>query len=480
MSDVYLQRLVTSPLSTISPSHLETEGAEPPETEVDHTEIEAKPIDARPPILRYRAPPRKALSVTDLVSPAWCELQYSFDLSKHGRKRATPAMKKGTVVHEKLEAEVYTSVPVEVKTKEEKWGLKLWNVISGLGILAETGMTRELEVWGLVGGEIVGGVVDVVSLMCPNPTVEAALERSHARKENKKEKKETKVEEGQSTLDIFMLGHGATTLSAAMHPQAPSQPLSQSTFQIPPSQPTSATTTLYITDVKTRRARSIPNDISARPTKYQLMLYNRMLSNMIENQFDFQLLAKHYNLDMYAPFSDSFVAQIASLDADGLDVILSNNSLAGLWSLIPGAFVKAAEAHACTPTPGVRLRVSPILTAEYRDSSTGDVRGTKTFLYDDTVLDAYISNGMEWWHGERPARGVEIDEAFKCQICQFAGECVWRKEKVEEAVSKNRRNGNRNGSGEESKMSSKTKTGFAPVEVVDELEHPSEKPLGVV
>ena len=65
-------------------------------------------------------------------------------------------MKMGTVVHEALEKEVYTTVPVDVKTREEKWGLKIWNVISGLNILAETGMTRELEVWGIVGGEQIG------------------------------------------------------------------------------------------------------------------------------------------------------------------------------------------------------------------------------------------------------------------------------------------------------------------------------------
>ena len=407
-------------------------------------------------------------------------------------------MKKGTAVHEKLEAEVYTSVPVNVTTKEEKWGLKLWNVISGLGILAETGMTRELEVWGLVGREVVGGVVDKVSLECPNPAVEVALCR--ARKEDGKngEDKKALVEEGQGTLDSFMLRRGATTLAGAMRAQSLTQPLSQSTLQPPPFQLPSATTTLYITDVKTRRARSIPNDVSTRPTKYQLMLYNHMLSNMIANTFNFQLVAAHYNLDMHAPFSDSFIAQIASIDADGLDVILSNNSLAGLWSLVPGAFGKVAQVEGPTPTEHAQLKVSPILTAEYRDSSTGDIRGTKTFLYDEKVLDDYVSNSMEWWHGERDARGVEIDEAFKCQICQFAPECEWRKNKVEEAIMRNRSNGaKRKGSGNEgppaavdeenarrgARRATKTKStqsGFAPVKVVDEMEHPSEKqPLGV-
>lgn len=483
-SDTRLQRLVSAPLSTIQPSQLEAEGAEPSETEVNPNEAEASPLpDTRPPILRYRAPPRKALSVTDLVSPAWCELQYAFDLSKHGRKRATPAMKMGTVVHQKLEAEVYTSVPVEVKTMEEKWGLKIWNVISGLGILAETGMTRELEVWGLVGGEVVGGVVDKVDLRCPNPAVEAALQRQDVRKNGEDKKKETKVDEGQSTLDSFMLGHGATTLSGAMHGQPFSQPLSQATFQPPSSSSQSAPSpTLYITDVKTRRARSIPNDISARPTKYQVMLYNRMLSNMIAGKFDFSTVAKHYGLDMDRPFSDGFIAQIASLDADGLDLILSHNSIARLWSLIPGAFAKVAEAAGGAES-GEGLSVSPILTAEYRDPSTGDVRRTKTFLYDDEVLDRYIQNGMEWWHGEREARGVEIDEAFKCQICQFAPECEWRKNKVEEAIAKNRSNGKRKGSEEAinggKERSTKTKSGFVRVEAADEMEHPSENPLGV-
>lgn len=479
-SDARLQRLVSAPLSTIQSSQLEAEGASPPETEVNPNEAEASPLpDTRPPILRYRAPPRKALSVTDLVSPAWCELQYSFDLSKHGRKRATPAMKKGTVVHQKLEAEVYTSVPVEVKTMEEKWGLKLWNVTSGLRILAETRMTRELEVWGLVGGEVVGGVVDKVDLRCPNPAVEAALQRQNVGKNGEDKKKVTKVDEGQCTLDSFVLGHGATALSGAMHGQTLSQSLSQATFQPPSSSSQPAPSpTLYITDVKTRRARSIPNDISARPTKYQLMLYNRMLSSMITGKFDFSAVAEHYGLDMDRPFSDGFIAQIASLDADGLDLILSHNSLARLWSLIPEAFVKVAEAA------GEKgLSVSPILTAEYRDSETGDVRSTKTFLYDDKVLDRYIQNGMEWWHGEREARGVEIDEAFKCQICQFAPECEWRKNKVDEAVAKNRSNGKRKGSGEVINggkgRSTKTKSGFAPLEVVDEMEHPSENPLGV-
>lgn len=360
-------------------------------------------------------------------------------------------MKQGTVVHEKLEREVYTTVPVDVKTKEEKWGLKIWNVISGLGILAETGMTRELEVWGKVGGELVGGVIDEVSLTCPNRALEEQMHRNDLRKDGDAITKPVPLEDGQSTLPQFMLTNGATTLAGAF-----SQPLSQ-----PPPSLQSTTPTLYITDVKTRKARSVPNDVSARPTRYQLMLYNRLLSTMSRGAFDFAQIANHYNLDMYAPFGDGFIAQIAALDAD-LDLLLSHNSLAGLWSLLPGAFASVAHSNSGYDGGG-ELRVSPILTAEYRDSTTGSVRGTKTFLHSDDELDRYIQNGMQWWHGERPPRGVEVEEAFKCQICQFAGECEWRINKVEEARRKSR--------GRMGKKRS-TKSGFAPAEVVERVEHP--------
>jgi exonuclease V len=45
---------------------------------------------------------------------------------------------------------------------------------------------------------------------------------------------------------------------------------------------------------------------------------------------------------------------------------------------------------------------------------------------------------MAWWKGAREAKGVEIEEAFKCRICDFAESCTWRKTKVEEAVEKSR------------------------------------------
>jgi len=49
-----------------------------------------------------------------------------------------------------------------------------------------------------------------------------------------------------------------------------------------------------------------------------------------------------------------------------------------------------------------------------------------------------VESEMDWWKGRREAKGVEIEEAFKCRICDFSEECSWRKTKVEEAVEKSR------------------------------------------
>ena len=142
-----------------------------PETETKSGEEQ----DASP-ITRFRK--YRPLAVSDFVAPAWCELQYFYSLSKYGRIKRTAVMKKGTEVHRTLELEVHEYVPVEVQTKEDAWGLRIWNVIQGLRALRATGVTRELDVWGVVDGEVVSGIIDEISTLCPDVDLETALNAS--------------------------------------------------------------------------------------------------------------------------------------------------------------------------------------------------------------------------------------------------------------------------------------------------------------
>ncbi|KAL8933727.1 MAG: hypothetical protein Q9216_006234 [Gyalolechia sp. 2 TL-2023] len=391
--------------------------------------------DLRSPLERFRSRPTKRLSVTDLVSPSWCELQYWFTLTKHGKKKRTPAMKQGSAVHKTLEEEVHRTVAVDVATKEDAWGLRFWNIIQGLRTLRETGMTRELEVLGVLDGLIVNGVIDKLSYICPDRELEA----SEATAANIP----PLLPADQKSIVDFLSRNGSQTLSQANFGAAnrSSQPSAKEASRI------------YVTDVKTRNTSSVPKGAAFRPTAMQLMLYRRLLTSMATNNVNTDILFSQYRLRPDERFSDGFVAQISETyyDApsdpsqasdpdlpsstpeynyDTVDLLLSHNSLNQLWSLMMREF-QATFPHG-------EQSVGHVLQAEYRNASDGSVMGSRALLYSHQTLDTYVEDELKWWRGARPAVGVCIEEAYKCGSCEFADECGWRKGKIEDAREKMR------------------------------------------
>lgn len=393
--------------------------------------------DLRSPLERFRTKPKKPLSVTDLVSPSWCELQYWYNLTKYGRKRRTPAMKQGSVVHKKLEDQVHQAVAVDIHSKEDAWGLRIWNIIQGLQTLRETGMTRELEVWGIIDGEIVNGVIDELSYICPDRELEKAADPA--------ELGEPPLPANQSSITQFLKQYSNNISDDSSGVLRDVRSVLKKTSRI------------YITDVKTRGVKTIPKGASFRPTVMQLMLYHRLLSDLIAHKTDPNILFDRYSLQPTRPFSDAFIAQIAALNEtfydgpsqspsttspsppsspplktqhDTIDLLLMHNSLHQLWTLLT---------HEIDLTfPHGAASLGPVLKAEYRAQTDGAVLGMKTFLHDDDVMDDYLEDGMRWWKGEREARGVCVEEAYKCGVCEFADGCDWRREKVEEATRAHR------------------------------------------
>jgi exonuclease V len=380
-------------------------------------------LDTRSPLERFRTQPKKPLSVTDLVSPAWCELQYWYTLTKHGRKRRTPAMKQGSAVHQKLEDQVHTTVRVDVHSKEDAWGLRIWNVIQGLKTLRTTGLTRELEIWGTIDGLVVNGVIDELSYICPDIKLETTLQKPIV---------ETELPTGQATIsDFFKVGAGQSIAEATR---------SKGRLQAEK---------VYLCDVKTRGVKNLPSAAAVRPTKVQLMLYHRLLAALATNTVDFSVLASRYNLDSSKIFSDAFIAQVGNLNdehffdaaeshdwedsepswsQDSMTTLLAHNNLAALWLLMIKEFQLTLPAGAES--------LGRVLKAEYRSRGTGEILGSKLFAMDDEDLSTYIKHEMQWWKGEREAEGVVVEDAFKCRSCEFADECEWRLKKVEEAREK--------------------------------------------
>ncbi|KAI9728882.1 MAG: hypothetical protein M1834_007140 [Cirrosporium novae-zelandiae] len=424
--------------SSDSRQKLRAMSAEPILENVSGPAIAMGNFDTRSPIKRFRTAPKKPLSVTDLVSPAWCELQYWYNLTRFGKKPRTVEMKAGSRIHEKLEAQVHEVIPVEVQTKEDAWGLKIWNVIQGLKTLREIGITRELEVWGAVDGHLVNGIIDQLDYICPNEELEESSpssEKQTSRKSKSKKKEKLSPLDSQKSIAEFLTSNGGTILEYPSVKQLPRK--------------------IYLTDVKTRRSnpkarsRSLPSGAAIRPTYFQLMLYRQFLCDLVSGSFSPDIIFSRFKINPELPFTDSFIAQIGSLEEifynapeslsgssidvssqDSMSVILTHNSLSKLWSFLEHQFSLTFPAGADS--------IGHVLQAEYRDQTTSEVIGSNNFRYDEDMLSNYIKDEMQWWNGERPAKGVEVEEAYKCGVCDFADECDWRKGKIEEMIEKKR------------------------------------------
>ena len=287
--------------------------------------LENNQLDRRSPLDRFRS--QKAISVTDLTSPSWCGLQWEYSLETYGRKKQTLAMKQGSVVHKKLEDQVHKTVEVKVTSKEDAWGLRLWNVISGLRTLRDTGITRELELWGILDGQSVNGIVDELSYICPDIDLEG----------------QGLISKDQSSTDNH-------TTKIKLQDSSPGQARS------PNSRKSSK---IYLTDVKTRTNSFVPRGASFRPTLFQLMLYHLLLSELATDRVNANIIFEQYKLEADRRFTDDFIAQVASIsepfydapdsssqaatevlrsskqrwNQDPLTILLEHNSLHLLWSV---------------------------------------------------------------------------------------------------------------------------------------------------
>jgi exonuclease V len=323
-------------------------------------------------------------------------------------------MKQGSKVHRVLEEQVHRIVPVQTKTKEDRFGLKVWNTIQGLRTLRETGLTRELEVWGVIDGQVVNGIIDEISYACPDAAYEEELEKK------KVEKSSGTLPLGQLKIEQSFNGNSSSWLRSL-------EPERQ----------------VYIADVKTRGVKYVPNGASLRPTYMQLMLYRKLLEALALNTVDAETIFARYRLKTLEPFSEIFMLEISGLNGGSeapnnemlidsensfsilqVTEIQQHNSLLPLWSLMISEFSETIDTF------------SDILRAEFRYSKTGEMIGSTMTAYDSVVLEEYIATEMQWWRGERDAKGVEVEEAFKCRSCDFAEQCSWRKGKVEEATEK--------------------------------------------
>ncbi|KAI9158196.1 Exonuclease V [Paramyrothecium foliicola] len=392
------------------------EAAKAPPREASNSEESDE--DDRSPLQRFRSYPRKPLTVSDLTSGAWCELQYWYTLTRlpGGRRTRTAAMRQGSKVHQQLEDEVHKTVHIEISSKEDAFGLRLWNFVQGLRTLRDTGLTRELEVWGMIDGNLVNGVIDSASYENPNPEFENELSRQGSQQSSQQ----------PAITDYF----------------PPQNPGGMSKGDAP---------RIYLADVKTRGNAKPVSAAILRPAKIQLLLYHRFLSDMAAGRLDFLKIFRRYGLDADDAFSDAFIAQIGSLhdeifrdSATGLEDQSNSSSTNQTqdenfeWSSSAAELdlLKYRTLRELAPLvqdeialtfPHGEQSLGHMLRVQYVHRNDGRELDKHDFPVSRQALEKYLDSYMTWWRGERKASGVDIEEAFKCQICEFAPSCSWRR-----------------------------------------------------
>lgn len=359
-------------------------------------------------------------------------------------------MKQGSAVHQALENEVHVTVPIETVKKEDNWGLRIWNICQGLRTLRDTGRTRELEIWGTIGGELVNGIIDELSYECPDPKYEEKLKSEG--------QPAAELPEYQTSITEYLLAKPEKNGSQSMRP---SQKHNEKW--------------IYITDVKTRATPTLPTGSSLRPTVVQLHLYHHMLENLAQGNFSLDRLTERYKLDPEETFSDSFLAQLGNLNhevfndvsnsaedapassQDSMYILLQHNNVRSLWSYMMEQykmfFLLPTTDASLDPPPSSQIstsdlplppaqptRLSPLLTAsfmsaKYKHASGGNrILGYKSFQFNPAFLHTYLSEALAWWRGDRDAKGVVLQEAWKCRSCDFKAECSWIQEREKLAL----------------------------------------------
>lgn len=64
--------------------------------------------------------------------------------------------------------------------------------------------------------------------------------------------------------------------------------------------------------------------------------------------------------------------------------------------------------------------------------------GTTKFQFDAFILESHLESVMSFWEGRREPRGVELEDTWKCNTCEYRDDCEWREARAIESALRHR------------------------------------------
>ena len=142
--------------------------------------------------------------------------------------------------------------------------------------------------------------------------------------------------------------------------------------------------------------------------KMQLNIYKSLLDDIKQQRYTYENFARSYGIEGRA-LSNQF--------SEGIKTLGIKDEFMG----IEGMYRKMFEAIASMP------QISNTVKLKYLDRDTKEVITDMDIPYDRKSLDAYLSDAMKYWSGDRGARPVSEENKSRCMSCKFFGkQCtVW-------------------------------------------------------
>lgn len=184
------------------------------------------------------------------------------------------------------------------------------------------------------------------------------------------------------------------------------------------------TYTIDLCELKTKLSRTTSTKAQFRQHSLQVMMYKKLFDDAVKGKLTKDHIQKHLNLDLTKEFGDDLRSQIYNkfLDCKNLNELLD-------------ILLQRIQCLTCISQ----------LHLEYVHQQSGETISMQEITYNESQLCNFYSNCLKFWRGQRSPEGVDIEEAWKCQNCDFESLCEWRLKKAEECRQSNMKKNNLKG-----------------------------------
>lgn len=185
---------------------------------------------------------------------------------------------------------------------------------------------------------------------------------------------------------------------------------------------------LTILDYKTRRSKSVPTEAQKRGHALQLMLYKCMLDSLTCGMTKVSQLAEHLSLNFSRELTEGVLQHISKCGLRGL--FTKSRPAAETVNLEEERVTLGELAGKISELiVGLNLPLVSTLMVQYIYQETREVIGMDVVVYDEVWTKKTFVNSLDFWLGKREPQGVDLEDLWKCDTCQFRDVCVWRRQK---------------------------------------------------